>query len=57
MVPNGNPTTVQLNEDELRSALQESVAVIVATVHDCLERTPPEVADQWDHRILKIATV
>jgi rod shape-determining protein MreB len=40
----GIPKTVQLNEDELRSALQETVAVIVETVRDCLERTPPEVA-------------
>jgi rod shape-determining protein MreB len=40
----GIPKTIEINSDEIREALKESVNAIVDTVRQCLERTPPELA-------------
>ncbi|MEW5848781.1 MAG: rod shape-determining protein [Myxococcota bacterium] len=40
----GVPRMVQVTSDEIREALQEPVNVIVETVRNALERTPPELA-------------
>ena len=40
----GIPKTIQVNSDEIRGALKESVNSIIDTVHNCLEKTPPELA-------------
>jgi len=40
----GIPKTIEINSDEIRDALKESVNAIVDTVRQCLERTPPELA-------------
>ncbi len=40
----GVPKNVEIQAEEVREALDEPVAAIVAAVRDCLERTPPELA-------------
>jgi rod shape-determining protein MreB len=41
---NGVPTTVVINDIEVREALSETVNVIVRAVRDALERVPPELS-------------
>jgi rod shape-determining protein MreB len=40
----GVPTTVIVNDGEIRDALTETVNVIVRAVRDALERVPPELS-------------
>ncbi|MBI3554863.1 MAG: rod shape-determining protein [Deltaproteobacteria bacterium] len=40
----GTPKTIELNSDEIREALSDSVSVIIETIKTALERTPPELA-------------
>ena len=40
----GIPKTIQVDSNEIREALKESVNAIVDTVRNCLEKTPPELA-------------
>ena len=40
----GVPKTIEVNSDEIREALKESVNAILDTVRICLEKTPPELA-------------
>ena len=40
----GIPKTLEINSDEIREAMSESVNTIVEAVRICLERTPPELA-------------
>ena len=49
----GKPTTVTLNDGEIRGALAEPVRQIVQAVRDALERIPPELsADVCDRGIV-----
>ena len=46
----GLPRAVKLNSGDLRSALDEPIAQILAAVRDTLDRTPPELAgDLMEH--------
>jgi rod shape-determining protein MreB len=40
----GIPKIITINSDEIRSAIQEQIDTIVATVKTALEQTPPELA-------------
>jgi rod shape-determining protein MreB len=40
----GVPSSIEISMDEIRDALKEPVGVIVASVKDALEKTPPELA-------------
>jgi rod shape-determining protein MreB len=40
----GMPKTVELGSEEIRRALEEPIAMIVAAVRSTLERTPPELS-------------
>ncbi len=40
----GLPTSMVLGSEEIRSALEESLQVIITAVRETLERTPPELA-------------
>jgi len=49
----GVPKTITLDDDEVRRALSEPVRAIVQSVHDALERIPPELsADIFDRGII-----
>jgi rod shape-determining protein MreB len=49
----GKPTTVILNDGQIREALAEPVRMIVSAVRDGLERIPPELsADVYDRGIV-----
>src|SRR5919201_1713551 len=49
----GRPTTVTMDDEEIRRALNEPVRAIVQAVHDALERIPPELsADIFDRGII-----
>jgi rod shape-determining protein MreB len=49
----GKPTTIILNDQEVREALAEPVRLIVRAVRDALERIPPELsADVCDRGIV-----
>ena len=49
----GRPTTVMMDDEEIRKALNEVVRSIVQAVHDALERIPPELsADIFDRGII-----
>jgi rod shape-determining protein MreB len=49
----GKPTTVILNDSQIREALAEPVRMIVSAVRDGLERIPPELsADVYDRGIV-----
>jgi rod shape-determining protein MreB len=49
----GKPTTIRLNDGQIREALAETVRQIVAAVRDGLERIPPELsADICDRGIV-----
>jgi rod shape-determining protein MreB len=49
----GKPTTVILNDGQIREALAEPVRMIVQAVRDGLERIPPELsADVYDRGIV-----
>ena len=49
----GIPKTIRVDDDEIRSALGESVRGIVQAVKDALERIPPELsADIYDRGII-----
>jgi rod shape-determining protein MreB len=49
----GKPTTVVLNDGQIREALAEPVRMIVSAVRDGLERIPPELsADVYDRGIV-----
>ena len=46
----GLPRTVKISSDEVRKALDEPIAQIIAAVRDTLDRTPPELAgDVMEH--------
>jgi rod shape-determining protein MreB and related proteins len=52
-VREGKPTTVVLNDREIREALAEPIRHIVRAVRDALERIPPELsADVCDRGIM-----
>lgn len=40
----GLPSTVEINSEEIREALSESVSLLCDSVHAVLEKTPPELA-------------
>lgn len=46
----GVPKTIQLGSEEVREALEEPVAAILASVRETLERTPPELAADISER-------
>jgi rod shape-determining protein MreB len=49
----GKPTTVILNDGQIREALADTVRMIVQAVRDGLERIPPELsADVYDRGIV-----
>lgn len=49
----GIPKTIVISDSEIREALGDTVAVIVNTVHEALEKTPPELsADILDRGIV-----
>ena len=49
----GKPTTITLNDGEVRDALAEPVKQIIQAVRDALERIPPELsADVCDRGIV-----
>ena len=49
----GLPRTIEINSDEIESALHESVAMIVQSAKNVLEKTPPELsADIIDRGII-----
>jgi rod shape-determining protein MreB len=49
----GRPKTVTMTDEEVRRALSEPVKAIVQSVHDALERIPPELsADIFDRGII-----
>jgi len=49
----GIPKTIVITDSEIREALGDTVAVIVNTVHEALEKTPPELsADILDRGIV-----
>jgi len=49
----GKPTTITLNDSQIREALAEPVRMIVSSVRDGLERIPPELsADVYDRGIV-----
>lgn len=41
---NGRPMTIELTSDEIKEALSEPVAIIVDSIKQTLERTPPELS-------------
>ena len=43
-VVQGMPTTVMLDDSEVRTALEDPIRQIVQAVHNALEQTPPELA-------------
>ena len=52
-ITEGRPTTVTMNDVEIRKALIEPVRFIVQAIHDALERIPPELsADIFDRGII-----
>jgi rod shape-determining protein MreB len=52
-ITEGRPTTVTMNDAEIRKALVEPVRFIVQAIHDALERIPPELsADIFDRGII-----
>lgn len=49
----GIPKTIVISDSEIREALSDTVAIIVNTVHEALEKTPPELsADILDRGIV-----
>jgi rod shape-determining protein MreB and related proteins len=49
----GVPKTIVITDAEIREALSDTVAIIVNTVHEALEKTPPELsADILDRGIV-----
>ncbi len=49
----GIPKTIVITDSEIREALADTIAVIVNTVHEALEKTPPELsADILDRGIV-----
>ena len=40
----GIPKIIEINSEEVREAIAESISLIVDTVKDCLENSPPELA-------------
>ncbi|MCF6265523.1 MAG: rod shape-determining protein [Desulfuromusa sp.] len=40
----GVPKTMEINSDEIREAIMETINTIIEAVRICLERTPPELA-------------
>jgi len=49
----GVPKTIVISDSEIREALGDTIAVIVNTVHEALEKTPPELsADILDRGIV-----
>ncbi|HEX2358502.1 MAG TPA: rod shape-determining protein [Solirubrobacterales bacterium] len=51
----GLPRTVKIRSEEVRRALDEPIAQIIAAVRDCLDRTPPELAGDVMERGLTLA--
>jgi rod shape-determining protein MreB len=49
----GKPTTIVMDDEEVRRALAEPIRAIVQAVHDALERIPPELsADILDRGVI-----
>src|SRR4029077_8354893 len=49
----GRPTTITMDDAEIRKAMSEPIRAIVQAVHDALERIPPELsADIIDRGII-----
>ena len=49
----GRPTTITMDDAEIRKAMAEPIRAIVQAVHDALERIPPELsADIFDRGII-----
>jgi rod shape-determining protein MreB len=49
----GRPTTITMDDEEVRKALAEPVRAIIQAVHDALERIPPELsADILDRGVI-----
>lgn len=47
------PKSVEIDSDEIRDALSDSIAEIVETIKSCLDKTPPElIADILDNGIV-----
>ena len=52
-VSQGRPTTITMDDTEIRRAINEPIRAIVQAVHDALERIPPELsADIFDRGII-----
>jgi rod shape-determining protein MreB len=51
----GLPRTVQIHSEEVRKALDEPIAQIIAAVRDTLDRTPPELAGDVMERGMTLA--
>src|SRR5207249_1132569 len=52
-ITEGRPKTITMDDEEVRKALLEPVKAIVQSVHDALERIPPELsADIFDRGII-----
>jgi rod shape-determining protein MreB and related proteins len=52
-ITEGRPTTVTMDDAEIRKALAEPLKAIIQAVHDALERIPPELcADIYDRGII-----
>ena len=51
----GLPKTVALTSEEVRRALEEPMRVIIETIKETLERTPPELAADIAQRGIMLA--
>jgi rod shape-determining protein MreB len=51
----GLPRTVKIHSEEVRGALDEPIAQIIAAVRDTLDRTPPELAGDVMERGMTLA--
>ena len=51
----GLPKTVTLTAEEVRGALEEPLRVIIGTIRETLERTPPELAADIAQRGIMLA--
>jgi rod shape-determining protein MreB len=51
----GLPRAVKLSSEEVRKALDEPIAQVIAAVRDTLDRTPPELAGDLMERGMTLA--
>jgi rod shape-determining protein MreB len=54
-LPSGLPSSVKLSSEEVRNAMDEPIAQIIAAVRDTLDRTPPELAGDVMERGMTLA--